>query len=213
MKRMFMTVMLLGVLALGTSTTIQAGAGSAFGALATADPVGQGRGDFGFAVGVADATSFTGSFTYGLSQYMNGRLKLGLLDADYSDTRLVFGADFAWQFLGVDMQRNRPFDLAAGGLLEYVSFEGSSVLQIGGHLTGSYPFKLRNGSELIPYGRFNTRIESISWDSPGVDSETNLEVGFNGGVKWKLAPTVSLFGEFQIDGNDGVFFGVSIGMM
>jgi hypothetical protein len=216
MKRMFMTVMLVGVLALGTSTTIQAALGSAFGALATADPIGQGRGEFGFGVGIADATSFTGSFTYGLSQYMNGRIKLGLLDSDGSDMKFVLGGDFGWQFLGVDMNRNRPFDLAAGGLFEYVSFDYGSVLQLGAHITGSYPFKLSTGGELIPYGRFNVRMESVSWDSPlagADDSDTNLEVGFNGGVKWKLAPTVSLFGEFQIDGNDGVFLGVSIGAL
>jgi hypothetical protein len=216
MKRMFMTVMVLGMLALGTSTTIQAAVGSAFGALATADPIGQGRGDFGFGVGIADATSFTGSFTYGLSQYVNGRFKLGLVDTDISDTRVVFGGDFAWQFLGVDMDRNRPFDLAAGGLIEYASFEGSSVLQIGGHLTGSYPFKLSNGSVLIPYGRFNVRMESLSWDTPVAgadDSDSNLEVGLNGGLKWTLTSSVALFGEFQIDGNDGVFFGLSLGVL
>jgi hypothetical protein len=47
----------------------------------------------------------------------------------------------------------------------------------------------------------------------GDDSESNLEVGLNGGVRWGLTETVSLFGEFQLDGNDGVFFGLNLGVI
>jgi len=191
--------------------------GSAFGSLTTARAIGQGAGNFGFAVGFADATSFTGSFTYGLSQYTDGRLKLGLIDSDNSDAKLTLGADFKWQFWNYGPGSTHPFDFAVGGFFEFVDLDAASAFQIGGHLIGSYPIVLTRGGTLTPYGRFNARLEALSFDRPvgasGDDSDTNLEVGLSGGVEWKMTTTVSLFGEFQIDGNDGVFLGVDFNVM
>ena len=42
------------------------------------------------------------------------------------------------------------------------------------------------------------------------DSDNNLEVGLHGGVYWKVNSSLGLFGEFQLDGNDGVFFGIEL---
>jgi len=216
MKRMLITLA-LGFLGLCAATTAQAAAGSAFGALATADPVGQGKAELGFGLGLADATSFIGSLNYGMSEDINGRLKLALYDGDGDDTEFVLGADVQWQFLSTDQGRRRPFDLAGGGLFEYLSSDGVSILQLGAFVTGSHVFRLQSGTSLTPYARLNARMESFSWDLPptanGDDSESNLEVGLNGGVKWRLTETVSLFGEFQLDGNDGVFFGLNLGVI
>ena len=209
------------VLGLAPSVSSRSAAGSAFGALTTAAPQGHGAANVGFGVGLADATSFTGTLTYGLSQYMDGRLRLGLIDPDGGDTEFTFGADFKWQFWNAAPESTHPFDFAVGGLLEYADFVYSSVFQIGGHLIASYPIALDKGGSLVPYGRFNTRIESMSFDSPVVppessgdgDSDTNLEVGLNAGVQWICTPTTSLFGEIQLDGNDGLFLGVDFNIM
>lgn len=179
--------------------------GSMFGALSTANTLGMGKGNFGLAVGLADATSFTGSFNYGLSTHTDGRIKLGLFDAGGgADTELALGADFKYQLISVSGVSNGPFDMALGGFFEYLG--GADAVLVGGQIIGSYPVVLEQGGTLTPYGRFNVRLESYS-------SESELELGLNGGVEWKLNSDVSLFGEFQIDGNDGVFFGIEFGAL
>ena len=211
-----LSVLLLLTLNTGAAFGFDA-VGSAFGTLTTAKAMGQGKGDFGFGVGIADATSFVGSFSYGLSEYTDGRIKLGIVDADGSDTKLTIGADFKWQFWNVGPQSTNPFDMAVGGFFEYVDYDILSVVQIGGQVIGSYPVALKNGGSIEPYGRFNVRLEALSLDLPANsrldDSESNLEVGLAGGVKWSATETVGLFGEFQIDGNDGVFFGISLNVL
>ncbi len=191
------------------------GYGSAFGALTTAQSLGQGRGNLGLGVGIADATSFFGTFTYGLSKYVDGRLKIGLRDD--VDTKVTLGADFKWQFWNVGEGSRAPFDGALGGFFEFADLGPVSVFQVGAQFLGSYPFHLSRGGTISPYGKFNIRVESASFDLPpgvtGDNSHSDLRVGLNGGVKWTATPTIDLYGEFQIDGNDGVFFGVDFNVM
>jgi hypothetical protein len=86
---------------------------------------------------------------------------------------------------------------------------------VGFQMLGSFPIKLERGGSLSPYGRVNVRFESIRADLvSGVPtsldaSEDQLALGLNAGVSWHpRASSIALFGEFQIDGNDGVFFGI-----
>jgi len=193
--------------------------GSVFGHQWTARTIGQGHGDFGGGVGIADATSFYGSFTYGLSDYMDGRIRAGLYDpGEGADAELCFAIDIKYQLFDMmDAVSDHPFDLALDGRLEYLGGDFVSALEIGGGGTISYPFHMTNGQTITPYGRLNLRIERISFDWPagfdGDDSESNLKFGLNAGVAWKLTPAMSLFGEFQLDGNDGGFFGISFNVM
>jgi opacity protein-like surface antigen len=207
MKRIFLVSVCLLLLATSASFADSA-AGSAFGALATAGTQGMGHGSFGFAVGLADATSFTGSFMYGLSANTDGRIKVGLIDNDGGDTELTIGADFKYQIVTVGGVSKGPFDMAVGGLFEYADYGGVSVVQLGGQYIGSYPVRLESGGTLTPYGRFNIRVEFVDSDLGG--SESNLEIGVNGGVYWKVNSSLGLFGEFQIDGNDGIFLGLDL---
>jgi len=216
MKRTFVVFLILFTLAAGPANALDA-AGSAFGTLTTASVTGQGNGSFGFGVGIADATSFVGTFTFGLSEYTDGRLKVGLVDNEGIDTKFVVGADFKWQYWTYGSETSHPFDMAVGGFFEYADYDFISVVQFGGHLIGSYPIKLKSGGTLAPYARLNARLEAISLDLPpqasGDDSETNLELGINGGVQWIMTSTVTFYGEFQFDGNDGVFLGVDFSVM
>lgn len=197
------------VIILGSNIYAVNAVGSAFGTLTTATTLGQGVGNFGGGVGIADATTAFATFSYGLSKYTDGRLKLGLRD-EASNTRLTFGADFKWQFWTAGQGRREPFDMAFGGAFEYVDLGGFSVFQIGGNVVGSYPFKLGNGSTLSPYGRFNIRVEAASGNNI---SSTNLDFGLNGGVAWNATRTVTFYGEFQLDGNNGVFLGIDLNVM
>lgn len=213
MKKLIVITIALVGFAAGSALAIDAH-GSAFGNLATAKAIGQGEGVFGVGVGVADATSFTGWFNYGMSEYVDCRLKLGLIDADGGDTEITFGADFKYQFWSATGAVANPLDMAVGGFLEYVDYGPVSVFQVGGQLIGSYPFTLQGGTTLSPYGRFNLRLESVSLDVGGrSDSDSNLEFGLNGGVAWQVSPTVNVYGEFQIDGNDGIFLGIDFSVL
>ena len=214
MKRFLLLTAAALILALVASSSFAA-KGSAFGSLATAKTVGQGIGDLGGGIGIADATSFFANFTYGTSQYTDIKLKLGLIDADASDTKLVLGADFKYQYLSTVADKT-PVDLAFGGLVEYTDLDYSSIFEIGAFVSSSFPIALKNGGTLSPYGRFNARLESLSFDNPhagGDDSDSNLEVGFNGGVEWQATDVLKLFGEFQLDGNEGLFLGININVM
>lgn len=190
--------------------------GSVFGTLTTARTVGQGGGEFGVGAGFADATSFFGTFAFGVSRYTDLRFKLGfhddLLPGD--DIALAFGTDFKWQFWNVRDAGRPPLDMAVGALFEYIDGENFSAFDIGGHLIGSYPFGLSNNMVLSPYGRINVRLETVSIDVPGFsDDDSDLEFGINGGVGYTFTRTVNGFVEFQIDGNDGIFLGVSFLVM
>jgi hypothetical protein len=211
MKKIVLAVLLVGALATpGFADSF----GSAFGTLTTASSLGQGKGNLGLGVGIADATSFFGTFSYGLSKYTDGRIKLGL--RDNANTKISLGADFKWQFWNVGTGRNEPLDGAIGGFFEFEDFGVGSVFQVGAQLLGSYPFQLSRGGTLTPYGRFNVRIEAMSIDSPNLDqssSRTDLDFGLNGGVKWSATQTIDFYGEFQIDGNDGIFFGIDFNIM
>jgi len=210
-------VMIIVLALSATSSFADNSIGSAFGTLTTAKALGQGKGTFGFGVGLADNTSFVGTFAYGLSQYSDGRLKLGFIDPDGGDAEITLGADYKWQFWNVGPDSRNPFDFAVGMFMEYVGYDPLSVFQFGGNLIGSYPVALKRGGTLTPYARFNARVEWLSWDRdpdfPGDDSESNLQVGFSGGVQWQMTPTVAFYTEFQIDGNDGVFLGIDFGVM
>lgn len=212
MKKMMIAAVALALILPVSGSAIDA-AGSAFGNLQTAQPVGAGKGNFSGGVGIADATSFFGTFTYGLSTYMDGRLKLGLIDADGSDTKFTFGTDFKWQIWDYQPNGKYPFDMAVGGLFEYTSFGNSNfdldVLQLGGFALGSYPVALNSGGSISPYGRASIRMERVSRNG----SESSLEFGFHGGVSWSPSNATTLYGEFQIDGNDGVFFGIDFNVM
>ncbi len=209
MKKLLTTSLVL--LIFFSANQVRGEAGSSFGVLTTAESVGMGHGMFSGFVALVDNTSFGGSFTYGLSRFTDARFKLAMVDNVKGSTELAFGADFKYQFMVMDSISNSPFDMAVGGLFEYMNREFGSVFQIGGQLIASFPTKLSSGSLLIPYGRINFRSEKVSIDAVGTEpssSNSNLEIGLNGGVKWEVTKNVSLFGEFQFDGNDGLVFGI-----
>lgn len=207
MKKTIIT--LLALLVLSSSSVFAGGEGSGFGSLTTANTIGMGNGRFMGVVGLADNTSFGGILTYGLSKNSDGRIKLGLIDTGKdSDTKIIFVADFKYNFISTSELQNGPFDMAIGGFFEYFDADGGSLWILGGQYIGSYSIKTKDTSSLTPYGRISVRLESKSNDNPNADSKSNLEVGFNGGVKWGMTNDIDLYGEIQLDGNDGFLFGI-----
>ena len=211
MKKIIISVF-VAVLMMATGSFAVPAVGSGFGCLTTAKSHVQGAGDLGFAIGLGDnATSFVGSLKYGLSAYTDGRIKIGMYDPDYGDAGFMVGGDFLYQMFSVAENPDRPFDMAPGGFFEYIDFEGGSVFELGAQVIGSYDFEMDNGNIIAPYARFNLRMESISADHGG--SESELKFGINGGVCFQVSELIKLYGEFQFDGNDGVFFGLDYNVL
>jgi hypothetical protein len=205
--------------------------GSSFGALMTAQSLAQGRTAFGGRLGVAEATSLVGTLGYGFSRNADGRVKLGIVGDDLSESELVLGADTKWQVWrayavdakGQSARTTHPFDLALGPFVEWFKADygtglmtgSSTVTELGVQVVGSYPVVLKSGGSLSPYARLNAHNEWLSVEaSDGLGgtvsaSDSQIALGFNGGVSWRpRASAVALYGEVQIDGNNGVFFGL-----
>jgi len=228
MKRIL--VVTAGVLLL--ITPVRAGeVGSTFGALSTARTIPSGDRLINVRVGVADITSVAGVFGFGFSRTGDARLKIGVIDDSGFKTSFSLGADAKWQLMSMGKNRadsggpagSAPFDLAVGPLLEWFkvdfennpTFESQSVLQLGLAATGSFPVRLNKGGDLTPYGRLDARIEWVSMNAAagaapaGDQDDSQLALGLNLGVAWRPArSSVVLYGELQLDGNDGLFLGL-----
>lgn len=238
MKKIMLTVAMLA-LALSAQPVLAAG-GSVFGTQSTAVAIGQGNANGGITLGLADITSFVGTFDYGLSKFTTGRMKLGFADANNSDLAISIGAEIRWQVWSVahsmakkgnrsgrsNLSRKankRPFDLSIGVMTEYLSIDKKtaplttssfSVFQFGGFLLGSHSFVTKSGKLITPYGRFNIRLEDTNKELLGIkSSSSNIEIGLNTGVSYQFTNTMNIYGEFQMDGNDGLFIGIDFKVM
>lgn len=188
-------------------------AGKLFGNLMTAKAAGEGVGDVMGAIGIADdATIIFGVGKYGLSQYTTMRGKLGIADPDGkdADVRLCIGGDIFYQLFDMTTDVDKPVDFALGGFFEYINFIGASLVQIGGRGVCSRHYIMSNNRELTPYGSVEFRIERVSWDD---GSDTDLKFGLNAGVAYELGDHMNVYGELQLDGNTGVFFGLEYNIM
>jgi len=198
MKRILCACALLIVIAAGSGQARDA-VGSSFGALTTGRSLSKGAGLAGLGVGIGledyRRNSVVGSIHYGLYEFIEVSGRVGLADAD--EVRLALYGDMKYQLLDAGPELNDPFDLAVGPFFEYLD----DVYQLGVQAIGSQLFNLKGGQTLEPYGRFNVRIESF-------ESDSNLEIGVNAGLRWGVTGSISLFGEIQMDGNDGLFIGI-----
>ena len=234
----FTAVMLLLIVPIAGAESI----GSFFGTFTTGESMTKGHIRLSGGVGVADATSVGGMLAYSFSDDVDGRIKLGLVDDALFETGIAVGTDFKWQVMrkteptaysatsdpgaAPSERKNSPFDLAVGGFIEWVNMdfggdlfvESQTVWQVGAQAIASYPFILKNGTKLSPYGRLNLRHESYSLDLvpgtlDGYDiSDSQLALGMNAGVAWSVTDVIVLYGELQLDGNDGVFLAIDFGM-
>ncbi|MCP4703864.1 MAG: porin family protein, partial [candidate division Zixibacteria bacterium] len=130
-----------------------------------------------------------------------------------TDPKLILGVDFKYEFMDYyDKNGKQPMDMAFGGFLEYVDYGAISVLELGGNYIASIPYRFKSGRRLIPYGRVNLRLESISVDTPGGNNDSDFKFGLNLGVKYELTTEMNLYGEFQFDGLSGLFLGLDVRM-
>lgn len=204
--------------------------GSSLGSMATAKATGKGQTTIGGTVGFSDNTAFIAGINYGITEKADGRIRVGLADYDGFDTAVAVGGDMRWQLWDEDHMgtpatgmKQKPFDMSVGGFFEWTrldtrilgtSVTSMSVFQIGAAMSGSHTIHFSNGGTLAPYGRVNLRYENLSAEVASGTlfatdvSDSHLALGLNGGVAWGPSRSILLFAELQVDGNDGIFFGI-----
>ncbi|MFQ5606888.1 MAG: hypothetical protein ACE5GA_02995, partial [Candidatus Zixiibacteriota bacterium] len=147
MKKTALTLVALFALA---SVSAAGTVGSSFGSLTTAQTVEKGKTSLGGQIGLAEATSFVGALTYGLSENADVRVKIASLDRSSFETGLAFGADVKLR-MGQDKNSSKsakasrksksrrskssakragaknPVDMAIGGFFEYASLDVSGI--------------------------------------------------------------------------------------
>ncbi len=198
MKRSISIITVL-VLTIATAGSAGAAVGSSFGALSSGRTLERraGMAQLGVGIGIGNdhRNSLTGALSYGLFEFTEARLRLGLADAD--KVRVTLGGDFKYQFMDAGPALDDPFDLSTGLFFEYIK----DVFQVGGQVIASRTFLRGRMQALEPYARFNVRMEHFNSDS-------HIEFGLNAGLRWGITPNISLFGELQIDGNEALFIGL-----
>ena len=196
----------IAVLVLGTGAQGAWDVGGSFGTLSTGEAIGRGEVSVFTGLSHGDALTAFGGLRYGIADNLDGRLKIGLRDEGGTDAELVAGIDLMYQGLRRDTYGGDPIDLGFGGMAELWNSEAYDIWQLGGFAVGSYPYRLGNQMILTPYARLNVRTERISPEGDAAVTR-ELELGFNGGGRLDVTRSFSVYGEFQIDGNDGVFIG------
>jgi hypothetical protein len=182
------------------------------GQLSSAITTPSGHSRIGVYTGIYDgAIGILGQYRYGIDKYADIGFKLGVVDFDHTVEGFGVneaGADFAFDFKYriLESQLRDPFDLSAGGALEFVTVDVIDIFSLGVNVVGSYPVKLRNGRLLEPYGRLIMRVQHESPE--GGNSNTDLEIGLNMGTSFELSRTVRAFGELQFDDPFAFYLGV-----
>lgn len=176
------------------------------GQMSPASIIDNGTGKMGgYAIIAEHATGVVGSLRYGFSEYVEGRARLGFIDPEAGDMGLILGGDFKY-LLWKYKEAGNPFDLSLGGFLEYSGLDAFSLLGVGGSVIGSIPFHLENNHTIEPYARVNLRMQRVSFDRGGSDSE--LKGGVNLGALFSVTQLVDFTAELQIDDEVAFLIGV-----
>lgn len=185
------------------------------GALHSARPLDQKTTDVGAYLGVFDgekaagaAITTFGQVRHGLFPMGDGGLKFGLVDLDTSedDVGVILAADLQWALLA-PRWGDRVW-LSAGPEIILYDAGGVRVWSLAGNLSSSYDFTNR-GNTVSPYGRLTIRLESIDYDNPKHESDTDLQIGLNPGIVWQVGDLLDFVGEMQFDDQWGFFAGLN----
>ncbi len=179
------------------------------GQLTPAETVYKGSSIGGVYAGIYEsAIGILGQYRYGVGGYTDVGAMLGFVDIDHASGGVVFNFDAKYQVM--EMRIQDPIDLSVGGLFGFSIFDHVNTISFGGTVTGSYPFKMRNGRTMTPYGRFILRIDREDIDHHG--SDTNFQIGFNLGGSLQLSSSTRAVAELQFDDVMGFYMGLDFGL-
>jgi len=189
--------------------------GLLFGNLQMARTIGDGATRMGGAFVVGDeATTFYATGTHGFGMFTEGRLRLGLSEADYpgSNPEISIGAEIKYQFWNYEGQNSLgqniddPIDLAFTGFFEHVSHSIFKVTSFGGGVIASKPFKMNDGKKYGPYARAAIRLTTL--DPKVGQSDTDFKFTLTPGGMVQLNRTMNVHAEINFDDNTSFALGI-----
>ncbi len=212
MKKYCISIALLLTLVISAPVSAQF-----LGQMAPASVVETGHSNFGTYLMVGEnSLGVAGQLRYGLSDFIEGRARLGFIDPEGGDMNFILGADLKYLIMPYDSV-NSKFDLALGGGFEYTDFGYASYLGLQGSVIGSMPMTLKNNRSIEPYARLGLRMQRVSLDKVTTyagttdgGSDTKLKIGLNVGAEFRVIDLTDFTAELQIDDEVGFFFGITI---
>ncbi len=191
------------------------------GQLSAAPTVNRGQAVLGAYLGVyEDAFSLFGQVRYGVAQYFDVGLKMGMINWSpgygESNTGLTVGGDVKYWFM--EQGAGDPLDVSFAVSAEHLGVSDFSIFSLGGNIIASYQIVYAEGKSVTPYGRLNTRWERQKFpQSPvagqeGSWSDDELDVALTMGAELRLTSSLNLIGELQIDDNVGFVAGFNYSM-
>ena len=157
-----------------------------------------------------------GGWTYGFSQFVEGRARLGFVDPDGGDMSVILGGDMKYLLLPYKENENN-FDFSLGGGFEYTKLAIAKYLSVHGSAIGSMPVALKNGKSIEPYARVTLRMQHVSEDEIIVlgtkvsgGSDTKLKIGAAVGAKFKVIDLTDFTAEIQIDEDFAFLLGITL---
>ena len=161
-----------------------------------------------------DVMSFFGQWRYGISNGIDAGAKLGFVDLNGGESGIGVAGDVRYQLLhqrpATTQQAANPVDLSLGGGLEFYFGDVFSIFSVQFNGIVSHRFTSTGGRGMTPYGRAQLRMEHVSVDGGG--SDTDAEFGIHAGGEFEFAQQLAVVGELQLDSSELADFGLIFGV-
>ncbi|MFH1701395.1 MAG: hypothetical protein ABIE07_12515 [Candidatus Zixiibacteriota bacterium] len=191
--------------------------GQFLGQMTSADCLEKGKNiGGGYLIIAEDALGVVGSWRMGLGEYLEGRIRGGLLDPEGNGVNLILGADAKYQ-LWEYIKGENPFDMSLGTGIEYSKFDNGKLLGLTGSIIGSHLHVLKGGQSIESYAQLHLRLERISTDdfylsnvkiSGGSDSK--LRMGGSIGAVFSVMSLADFTIELQLDDQFAIMAGLDL---
>jgi len=181
--------------------------GGVMGQISTAEAVPSGAIDLGAYVGAyEDANTIFGRFAVGIMSNADFEVKSGILDSEGGDDpNFMIGAGIKYHFY--NRVAGAMPDMALNWVAEIYDIGEDATLWLAGMgLVASYPIRLKNNSDISPYGRLQLRIEGVS---VGDYDKSDFDIGLNLGGQYKPGDRLQFYLEFQFDDQVGLIAGIN----
>jgi hypothetical protein len=184
--------------------------GQFLGQMTSADCLDKGSNIGGSYIIIAeDALGLVGSWRMGLSEFLEGRIRGGLIDPEGSDVNLILGADAKYQ-LWEYIKGENPFDMSLGTGIEYSKFDNGKLFSLTGSIIGSHVHDLKEGKSIEAYAQMHLRLQRISIDGVSNGSDSKLKLGGSIGAVFSVMTLADFTVEIQLDEQIAIMAGLDL---